>query len=74
MKKKKALIGCAAVLVSFVASAAPAQADEGMHLGQLGQSCTAGYGFSSLGQGIRTIVAETGSFAGGVPMGLATYC
>lgn len=72
--KKKALIGCAVALVSFVAAAGPAQADEGKHLGQLGQECTAGYGFTSLGEGIRAIVVETGNFAGGVPMGLATYC
>lgn len=72
---KKVLIAAAALTaVSAVGLATPASADEGKHLGQVAQVCTAGFGFGSLGEAIHAVVVEEGSFAGGVPMGLATYC
>jgi len=72
---KKVFIAAAAfTAVSAIGVAIPASADEGNHLGQVGQVCTAGFGFGSLGEAIHSVVVEEGSFAGGVPMGLATYC
>jgi len=76
--KMRALTVASAVAVfTLVVPAGPAWAsdtDQGKHLGQLGQTCTATYGFTSLGEAIHSIVSQEGNFAGGVPKGLATYC
>lgn len=77
MRTRAFIAASAVAVVTLVGSATPASAtgsDEGKHLGQQGQACMATYGFKSLGEGIHAIVSEQGNFAGGVPMGLATYC
>ena len=72
---KKVFIAAAALTAaSAVGLATPASADEGNHLGQIAQECTAGFDFGSLGEAIHFVVVGEGNFAGGVPMGLATYC
>lgn len=71
---KKVLLGCSLAAAALVVAGGTASADSGKHLGQLGQECSASYGFASLGAGFRVIVQDNGNNAGGVPAGLATYC
>lgn len=43
MRKKAIISTVAFAVVASVGFATPASADEGQHLGQLGQPCTSGY-------------------------------